>query len=97
MTLAHLSGADVLAALQDMGYCHDRTRSEHTVLKYTHPHTGEQRTVSVPRHDWLTPGTLRSIAEQCGATDPDAWTTAIAEQRGATDADDGTAVVDAQR
>ena len=73
MTPTHISGTDVLAALRDMGYCHDRTRSEHTILKYTHPHTGEQRTVAVPRHDWLTPGTLRSIAESAGARDFDAF------------------------
>lgn len=38
-------------------------------LRYIDPNTGEKRTVIVPLHDELDTGTLRSIAEQAGADD----------------------------
>lgn len=46
----------------------DQTGS-HVKLEYVHPKTGEKRYVTVPLHDELSTGTLRSIGEQVGADD----------------------------
>lgn len=46
----------------------DQTGS-HVKLAYVHGPTGEKRYVTVPMHDELATGTLRSIAEQAGAED----------------------------
>jgi len=48
----------MVKALQSFGYRHDRTRGDHAVLKYTHPVTGEKRTVTVRLHDRVRIGTL---------------------------------------
>ena len=45
----------------------------HVRLRYEHPKTGEVRNVDVPQHDEVKIGTLRSIADQCGAEDFEAW------------------------
>lgn len=45
----------------------------HRRLAYTDPNTGERRVVTVPMDDEISPGTLRSIAEQAGANDFDAF------------------------
>lgn len=75
------SGREIVAVLQRFGYRHDRARGDHAVLKYTHPETGEKRTVTVPLHDRVRLGTLQSIAEQCGADDFRAWCAWIDEHR----------------
>jgi predicted RNA binding protein YcfA (HicA-like mRNA interferase family) len=67
------SGQEIVNALEKMGFHHDRTRESHAILKYTYPHTGEQRTVTVPLHDRVAIGTLHRIAKQCGADDFGAW------------------------
>jgi predicted RNA binding protein YcfA (HicA-like mRNA interferase family) len=67
-----LSGADVVSVLQGFGYRKDRQRG-HVNLKYTHPETGEIRTVTVPLHDRIRTGTLQAIAKQCGAKDFHEW------------------------
>jgi len=66
------SGEDVVSMLTRIGDFREvRQRGSHVVPKYTRPETGEQRTVSVPMHDRIKVGTLRSIAEQAGANDFD--------------------------
>jgi len=45
----------------------DQTGS-HVKLRYIHPE-GEKRTVIVPLHDELDTGTLKSIAEQAGSNE----------------------------
>lgn len=75
------SGEDVIKVLQRFGYRRDRQRGSHVVLKYSHPETGEVRTVTVPLHDRIRLGTLQSIADQCGANDFDAWCRWIDENR----------------
>ncbi|WP_321164565.1 type II toxin-antitoxin system HicA family toxin [Halorubrum aethiopicum] len=40
-------------------------------LRYEHPETDEIRVVSVPLHDEIRTGTLRNVADQCGALDFD--------------------------
>ncbi|GAB3410425.1 type II toxin-antitoxin system HicA family toxin [Haloparvum alkalitolerans] len=62
MTRRQFTGQEVAAVLIDNGYRPvDRTGS-HCKLRYGHPETGEIRT-----------GTLRNIADQCGALDFDAF------------------------
>ncbi|GAA0511626.1 HicA toxin of toxin-antitoxin [Halorubrum aquaticum] len=48
----------------------DRTGS-HLKLRYEHPETDEIRVVSIPLHDEIRAGTLRNVADQCGALDFD--------------------------
>lgn len=52
----------------------DRTGS-HLKLRYEHPETDEVRVVTVPMHsgEEIPRGTLRSIADQCGADDFREW------------------------
>ncbi|ESP87312.1 type II toxin-antitoxin system HicA family toxin [Candidatus Halobonum tyrrellensis] len=66
--LTRLFGEDIVNVLRTFGYRHDRTRGDHVIPKYTHPQTGEKRTVTVPLHDRVRVGSLQSIAEQAGRT-----------------------------
>ncbi|WP_435126853.1 type II toxin-antitoxin system HicA family toxin [Halobaculum sp. D14] len=51
-----------------------RTAGDHAQLSYEHPsNDSDQRRVTVPLHDELRTGTLRSIAKQAGANDFDAF------------------------
>lgn len=76
MTRRRFSGEAVAAVLIDNGYYPvDRTGS-HLKLRYENPQTGEIRNVTVPMHEEISTGTLRKIADQCGALDFDefcAW------------------------
>ena len=73
MTRRQFSGAEVASVLIDNGYYPvDRTGS-HLKLRYEHPQTGEVRNVTVPLHDEIAVGTLRKIADQCGALSFDAF------------------------
>jgi predicted RNA binding protein YcfA (HicA-like mRNA interferase family) len=53
----------------------DRTNGDHAILRWEPPadHDSDARTVTVPLHDEIDGGTLRSIAEQAGAKDFDAF------------------------
>jgi predicted RNA binding protein YcfA (HicA-like mRNA interferase family) len=55
----------------------------HVKLRYEHPETDEVRVVSVPLtdSDQISQDTYRSIADQCGAEDFDAWCRWIDEHR----------------
>ena len=81
MVSRDFSGRDIVKVLQTFGYRPDRTRGDHAILKYTHPETGETRTVTVPLHDRVRVGTLQRIADQCGANDFHAWCEWIDEHR----------------
>lgn len=73
MTRGQFTGRDVAKALTRMGYQPvDRTGS-HLKLRYVHPETDEVRNVSVPMGGELREGTLRNIADQCGADDFEKW------------------------
>ncbi|WP_323677663.1 type II toxin-antitoxin system HicA family toxin [Halorubellus sp. PRR65] len=50
----------------------NRTGS-HVQLRFEDPETGEVRNVTVPMHESISTGTLRSIASQAGADDFDAF------------------------
>ena len=69
MNKSDFSGRDVVKVLTSFGFRKDRQKGSHVVLKYRHPKTKEVRTVTVPLHDSLKTGTLRSIAKQAGADD----------------------------
>lgn len=81
MVSRDFSGDEIVKVLRKFGYRHDRTGGDHAILKYTHPETGETRTVTVPLHDRVRIGTLQSIADQCGANDFRAWCRWIDEHR----------------
>jgi predicted RNA binding protein YcfA (HicA-like mRNA interferase family) len=68
------SGREVVKILtKNRFYIVDRTGS-HVKLRYEHPTNDDDvRVVSVPMHDSLDVGTLRSIADQSGARDFDAF------------------------
>jgi predicted RNA binding protein YcfA (HicA-like mRNA interferase family) len=68
------AGRDVVKALtRNRFFVVDRTGS-HVKLRYEHPTNDEDvRVVIVPMHDRIDTGTLRSIAEQSGARDFDAF------------------------
>lgn len=57
-----LSGAEIAKALERAGFGHVSTRGSHA--KYRK----DDRTVIVPLHRSLAPGTLRSILRQAGWT-----------------------------
>jgi predicted RNA binding protein YcfA (HicA-like mRNA interferase family) len=76
------SGREVVKALtRNRFYIVDRTGS-HVKLRYEHPsNENDVRVVSVPMHDSISIGTLRSIAEQSGAEDFESWCRWIDENR----------------
>jgi predicted RNA binding protein YcfA (HicA-like mRNA interferase family) len=57
-----LSGVQAARALQRLGYAVQRQTGSHLILR----HGG--RTVVVPQHKPLKPGTLKGILEQAGVT-----------------------------
>jgi predicted RNA binding protein YcfA (HicA-like mRNA interferase family) len=63
MASQDFSGQEIVTVLQKFGIRHDRTRGDHAILKYTHPNTGEKRTVTVPFHDRVRIGTVQWIAD----------------------------------
>lgn len=55
-----------------------RTTGDHAQLYYEHPtNENDRRRVTVPLHDELRTGTLRSIADDAGARNFDAFCTWI--------------------
>jgi len=69
------SGYEVVAVLVNVGgFQWRRTTGDHAQLYYEHPtNHDDNRRVTVPLHDELRTGTLRSSAEQAGANDFDAF------------------------
>ena len=67
------SGREVVKVLYSFGYVPVSREGSHVRLRYEHPETDEVRDVDVPQHDEIAIGTLRSIADQCGADDFEAW------------------------
>lgn len=72
MTRGTYSDKDIIKALQNWGFrvVPGGGKGSHTKLRYKDPNTGEVRTVIVPNDDELASGTLRDIAYQAGANDP---------------------------
>lgn len=69
------SGREVVKVLVNVGgFEWRRTTGDHAQLYYEHPTNEEDhRHVTVPLHDELQTGTLRSIADRSGANDFDAF------------------------
>jgi predicted RNA binding protein YcfA (HicA-like mRNA interferase family) len=57
-----LSGSDVVKALRRLGFEFSRQTGSHAILKKS------LRTVVVPQHKSVKPGTLKGIIEQAGIT-----------------------------
>jgi len=73
MVRTRFTGREVASVLTGHGYRPvDRTGS-HLKLRWESPDTDEVRVVTVPMHGDIPTGTLRSIAEQCGADDFHEW------------------------
>ena len=65
---------DVVKVMMNSGiYKWVRTNGDHAILRWDPPdnHDSDAQTVSVPLHDELETGTLRSIGEQAGMNDFD--------------------------
>lgn len=71
------SGDEIIKALSKWRFKRVDQTGSHVKLRYIHPETGEKRTVTVPLHHELATGTLKSIAEQAGAEDFQAFLDAI--------------------
>lgn len=67
------SGREIIKVLRSFGYRPVSRSGSHVRLRYENPNTGAVRNVDVPMHDEVRIGTLRSIADQCGADSFDAW------------------------
>ncbi len=68
MVSQDFSGREIVSVLRTFGYRRDRTRGDHVILKYTHPGTGEQRTVTVPLHDRIRVDTFRASPNSAART-----------------------------
>jgi len=73
MVRTTFSGREIIAVLRSFGYVPVSRSGSHVRLRYENTDTGEVRNVDVPMHDEVRIGTLRSIAEQCGAEDFQEW------------------------
>ena len=70
MVTRDFSGRDVVKALTRNNYRVVHREGSHVKLRYEHPtNEDDVRVVSVPQHDRVDTGTLRNIADQCGAKD----------------------------
>ena len=72
MPQTQFSGREIVKVMVNSGiYEWDRTNGDHAILRWEPPedHDADARTVSVPLHNSVDVGTLRSIADQAGARD----------------------------
>ena len=60
-----ISAREVIRALLVIGYQMDHQRGSHVVLRHADP---PHRRVTVPNHDPIAKGTLRSIIRETGLT-----------------------------
>ena len=74
MASRDFSGRDIVKALTKTRFVIVDRTGNHVKLRYEHPTNDDDvRVVSVPQHDRIRIGTLRSIAEQSGAEDFEKW------------------------
>jgi predicted RNA binding protein YcfA (HicA-like mRNA interferase family) len=59
-----VSGAEVVKIFERAGWRKDRQRDSHVVMLKT----GHIASLSIPQHDELAPGTLRSLIRAAGMT-----------------------------
>lgn len=76
MTRRTYSGEEIIKALDKWDFDRIDQTGSHVKLRYVNPDT-EVRNVTVPLHDELSTDTLRSIADQAGAKDFQAFLDAI--------------------
>lgn len=71
MSQRTFSGMEVVKVLVNVGnFEWRRTTGDHAQLRYEHPtNPDDRRQVTVPLHDEIRTGTLRSIADDAGAED----------------------------
>lgn len=71
MVRTAFSGQEIAKALRNHGYRPVGRTGSHLRLRWESPDTDEVRLVTVPMvgKDEIPTGTLRSIADQCGAED----------------------------
>jgi len=76
------SGLEVVKALTKNRFRVVDRSGSHVKLRYEHPtNEDDVRVVTVPMHDSIRTGTLRNVADQCGAEDFEAWCRWIDEHR----------------
>jgi predicted RNA binding protein YcfA (HicA-like mRNA interferase family) len=75
MVRTSFSGLEIAKVLRNHGYRPVGRTGSHLRLRWENPDTDEVRLVTVPMksEDEIPTGTLRSIADQCGANDFEAW------------------------
>ena len=73
MVRTTFSGREIISVLRSFGFAPVSRSGSHVRLRYEHPETDEVRIVDVPMHNEVKIGTLRSIADECGAEDFEAW------------------------
>ena len=73
MPTTDFSGRDVVRVLSRHRFTIEDRTGSHVKLRFENADTDEVRIVTVPMHDRVRLGTLRSIAEQSGAEDFDSW------------------------
>ena len=66
------SGRDLVKVLREFGYAYVGRTGSHVRMRDV-TDDGEVRNVSIPMKDRIPDGTLRNIADQCGANDFDAF------------------------
>ncbi|MEF8773378.1 MAG: type II toxin-antitoxin system HicA family toxin [Halobacteriales archaeon] len=82
MPASDFSGRDVVKGLTKNRFRLVGRTGSHVKLRYGHPTNDEDvRVVTVPMHDRIDATTLRSIAEQAGAREFDAFRQWIDRQR----------------
>jgi predicted RNA binding protein YcfA (HicA-like mRNA interferase family) len=83
MVRTRFSGRDIAKVLRKHGYRTAGRTGSHLKLRWESPDTDEVRIVTVPMksEDEIPSGTIRSIADQCGANDFREWCRWIDEHR----------------
>lgn len=75
MVRTSFSGREIAKVLRNHGYRPAGRTGSHLQLRWEGPDAGEVRVVTVPMksEDEIPTGTLKSIADQCGAEDFWSW------------------------
>lgn len=83
MVRTTFTGREIAKVLRNHGYRPAGRVGSHLKLRWESPDTDEVRVVSVPMksEDQIPVGTMRSIADQCGANDFLTWCAWIDENR----------------
>ena len=72
MQTTDFSGRDVIKVLRKHDYEFVTRTGSHVQMREV-TETGNVRNVTIPMHDRISTGTLRNIADQCGAKDFEKW------------------------